>query len=108
MYKGLFSLMIILGFSVSSNAYAEDYAITIKDNQFLPSELTLPKNQKVKVTVKNLDATPAEFESHDLQREKVISGNGKAVIFIGPLSEGSYKFFDDFHSDTAKGVIVVK
>ena len=64
MCKSWFSsvlLAVILSFPV--NAHAEDYVITIKDHQFLPKEMTLPADQKVKLTVKNQDSTPAEFES---------------------------------------------
>lgn len=93
-------------FAVS--AQAEDYVITIKNNQFSPQTLTIPADQKVKVTVKNQDATPAEFESYDLKREKVISGNSEAIVFIGPITAGSYAYFDDFHRDITKGVIIAK
>jgi plastocyanin len=92
----------------SAAAYAEDYVITIKGNQFSPKELVIPAGQKIKVTVKNLDATPAEFESFDLNREKVVSANSEIIVFVGPLDPGSYAYFDDFHRDTTKGTITVK
>lgn len=91
----------------SAAAHAEDYVIVLKDHQFSPKELSIPAGQKVKVTVKNMDSSPAEFESHDLNREKVISANSEAIIFIGPLNAGSYNYFDEFHPE-AKGAIVVK
>lgn len=93
-------------FAVS--AVADDYVITIKDHQFSPKELTIPANTKVKITVKNQDATPEEFESHDLKREKIVKGNSEIVLSVGPLEPGSYKYFGEFHEDTAKGVILVK
>lgn len=85
-------------------AYAEDYVITVEKNQFSPANLTIPAGQKVKVIVKNKDSGPIEFESHDFNREKVIPGNKEATIVIGPLKEGSYSYFDEFHP-TAKGTI---
>ena len=108
MKKSLFystALSALLLFSVA--AHAEDYVITLKDHQFSPKELSIPAGQKVKVTVKNMDSSPAEFESHDLSREKVISANSEAVIFLGPLNTGSYNYFDEFHPD-AKGIITAK
>jgi len=92
----------------STFAHAEDYVLTLKNNQFSPKVLTVPAGQKVKITIKNQDATPAEFESSDLNREKVVAPNSEIVVFVGPLNPGSYGFFDDFHRDTTTGVIVAK
>ena len=53
-------------------------------------------------------AAREEFESVKLNREKVISGGGEIVVFLGPLSSGTYDFFGEFHRETATGEIVVK
>ena len=89
-------------------ARADDYMLIIKDHQFQPTELTVPAGAKIKLTVANQDATPEEFDSYALNREKVISGHGTATIYIGPLNAGSYPFVGEFHSDTAKGVVIAK
>ena len=85
-----------------------DYTLTIKDRQFVPPEIVIPAGKKISLQVKNLDATPSEFESTDLNREKVVSGGGTITVFIGPLRPGRYEFFDDFNPDTAHGHIVAK
>ena len=85
-----------------------DFTLTIKDHRFQPSELEVPAGKKVKILVVNQDATPEEFESHSLNREKVIAGNGSATIYVGPLAAGNYKFFGEFNEATAQGVIIVK
>ena len=87
---------------------ANIYTLNIKDHKFTPERLEIPADTKVKLLVKNLDSTPEEFESHDLNREKVIQGGKEAVIFVGPLKPGEYKFFGEFHEDSAQGKIVVK
>ena len=51
---------------------------------------------------------PMEFESNSLRVEKVLTGNGEAVINVRPQAAGRYDFFDDFHASTTKGVLVVK
>lgn len=79
--------------------------IEIRDHLFYPSEVVVPANTKVKLLVKNLDPTPEEFESYELNREKVISGNSQAVIFIGPLEPGEYPFFGEFYPKTAQGKV---
>jgi len=100
------ALSACLLFSIA--AHAEDYVLTLKNNQFSPKVLNVPAGQKIKLIVKNQDATPAEFESSDLNREKVVSANSEIVVFIGPLNPGTYGFFDDFHRDTTTGTIVAK
>ncbi len=83
------------------------YTIILKDHCFSPAELTIPASKKVKVLVQNQDSTPEEFESYDLIREKIVTGNGKATLYIGPLKPGRYHYFGEFHRDTARGVIIV-
>lgn len=98
-----------LGMGVNVTAAAVDtMTILIKDHKFEPEELKIPANTKVKLIVRNLDATPEEFESDELNREKIIGGGREAVIFIGPLKPGVYHFFGEFNMDTAQGRIIVE
>lgn len=102
-------LALITGISVAAPAMAvEEYTLTLKDHKFTPQKLTIPADTKVKLIVKNEDATPAEFESDDFKREKIIKGNSQATIFVGPLKAGSYAFFDEFNEDSATGTLIVK
>jgi Cupredoxin-like domain len=87
---------------------APNVALTIKDHQFVPAELHIPAREKVVLVVKNLDATPSEFESTDLNREKVVVGGGSITVFIGPLRPGTYEFFDDFNPNTRHGHIIAR
>ncbi len=80
----------------------------IKDHRFEPATLDLPAGRKVKLVIENQDDTAEEFESYDLNREKVVGPSGKISLFVGPLRAGTYKFFGEFHQATAQGVIVVK
>jgi len=82
--------------------------IKIKDHLFYPPEIVIPANTKVKLLIRNLDPTPEEFESYELNREKVVSGNSKTVIFIGPLPPGEYPFFGEFYPKTAQGKVLVR
>ena len=92
----------------TAGARADEYVLTLKDHQFSPKELTIPAGQKVKITVKNLDATPAEFESSDLNREKVVAAKGEITVYVGPVDAGTYAYFDDFHHDTTTGRLIAK
>jgi hypothetical protein len=84
------------------------YALIIQDHRFQPAELVIPAGKKIKLSVENRDATPEEFESHDLNREKIIAGKSTATIFIGPLQPGRYSFFGEYNEKTAQGVIVAQ
>ena len=85
-----------------------DATLVIRNHRFEPAELRVPPNQRVRLVVHNQDNTPEEFESHVLNREKVIPGGGKGVIFVGPLKPGRYEFFGEFNASTAKGVLIAE
>jgi hypothetical protein len=91
-------------------AFAADkeFNIVIKDHHFVPSEIRVPAGMKVKLIVENQDATPEEFESHELNREKIIAPKSKATIFIGPLKAGKYPFFGEFNQATARGLVIAE
>lgn len=84
------------------------YNLTLKDHKFSPAELTIPAGKKVRVSVKNLDATPAEFESDDFKAEKVIPAGKQVDVFIGPLKAGQYEFHDEYHEAESKTHLTVK
>ena len=85
-----------------------EITITVKNHAFDPAQIEVPAGKPVVLRIKNLDASPMEFESKSLRVEKVLSGNGEAVINLRPQKPGRYEFFDDFHAATTKGVVVVK
>lgn len=97
-----------LGWFATARAGTPGYNLTILGHRFVPSEITVPANQKVELVVKNADATAEEFESNDMHREKVVPGGGELHIWIGPLSPGRYGFFGDFHPATAQGTVIVR
>lgn len=86
----------------------DEVSLVIQNHQFQPNELQIPAGKKIRLIIDNRDSTPEEFESFELNREKVIGGNSKASLFVGPLKAGRYPFFGDFNQKTAQGVIIVK
>lgn len=109
LHKLLIASALIVLTSVSAlAAELKEYQIVIKDHKFQPAELTVPAGQKVKLLVVNQDATPEEFESYDLYREKIVAGNSQVVIFLDPMDPGEYSFFGEFHEATAQGKIIVE
>ncbi len=87
---------------------AAQYEITIENHRFIPSQLEIKAGEKHRLIVINRDSTPEEFESYELNREKIVAGNAKITIFLPPLDAGVYPFFGEFHEDTAQGRLLVK
>ena len=92
----------------SARAEGTGFTIVIKDHRFTPAELTVPAGQEIRLVVENQDPTPEEFESYQLNREKMVPGNGRIVVFVGPLKPGKYEFFGEFNMATARGWLVAK
>lgn len=85
-----------------------EFKITIEDHLFIPDVIHVPANQKIRLRIANLDAATEEFESYELNREKIIPGESEAVIFVGPLSPGEYPFFGEFNPTTAQGKLIAE
>lgn len=89
-------------------AAVPEIELIIRDHLFFPATLEIPAGQKVRIRIINQDPSPEEFESFELNREKLVVGNGQVVIFIGPLEPGEYPFFGEFYPKTAQGVVIAK
>ena len=100
--------LAVLATGLALAAEPATYTLTIKNHRFVPATLVVPANTKVKLLIVNQDPTPEEFESHELNREKIVMGKGKITVFVGPLKPGKYPFFGEFHMDTAQGVLIAK
>ena len=104
------SNMLISLLSLAGTAMAADpeYTIQLHEHRFTPSEIKVPAGAKVKLIIDNQDATPEEFDSFALNREKVVFPNSKGIVFIGPLKPGRYEFIGEFNQTSAKGVVIAE
>lgn len=84
-----------------------EYHLELKNHLFYPAQIIIPANKKVKLVIHNHDNSVEEFDSFDLNREKVIFSKQKSTIFIGPLPIGEYTFFGEYHPNSARGKVVV-
>ena len=101
-------LLAAVMFAAPALAEETSLNLEIKDHRFTPAELHAPANKTLTLTVKNLDATPEEFESKPLRIEKLVAGKGQATVRIPALAAGKYNFFGDYHEKTAQGVLIVE
>jgi hypothetical protein len=105
-----FTGALTFGTLLATGAFAAEpeTLLIIRNHRFEPAELKVPAGKRVKLVVHNQDSTAEEFESHDLNREKVVPPGAKAGIFIGPLKPGRYSFAGEYNETTAKGVVIAE
>lgn len=106
--KSFLIILLQIIFLKSSFAVTPDFTIEIKNHLFYPAEIIVPARKKIKLIIYNRDKTAEEFESYELNREKIIMGNRKGMVFIGPLEPGDYPFFGEFNPETAQGKIIAR
>lgn len=108
LYRKIRFCFLISLVSLTTEAKVKIFTLILEDHTFTPSTLKIPANEKVKLVIENKDNVAEEFDSFDLNREKVIFAGKKATIYIGPLKTGQYEYFGEFHPNSARGLIVVE
>lgn len=103
----LASVLLLWSFAARATDVPE-FHLTIQDHAYQPAELKVPAGTKMKLVIENRDASPEEFESTEFNREKIVLPNSTISVYVGPLKPGSYRFFGDFHQDTAQGRLIVE
>jgi len=106
--KAVIALLATLPILFPAMTIADEYTVVIKNHMFIPDRIEMTAGQKHRLIVLNQDATPEEFESYELNREKIVGGHARIVVFLPPLEAGEYPFFGEFNPDTAQGRIIVK
>lgn len=89
-------------------AQAGTPALTLAGHVFTPGNIIVPANTRFTISVTSHDATPDEFESPDLRVEKILMPGQTITVHAGPLAPGSYQFFDDFHPESAHGIVLAQ
>jgi hypothetical protein len=103
--------LMLCGVLSVATALAEDepvFQIEFRDGNVSPLRIEVPANRRFKIELRNSGATPAEFESNELHKEKVLAPDSTSVLVFRTLDPGEYPFFDDFHPDAPKAVLVAK
>jgi hypothetical protein len=103
---------LALVFAAPLTARAEDeektFRIEFRDGVITPQRLEVPAKTRLRLQLVNTGDTPAEFESKELRKEKVLAAKSESVLVIRTLDPGEYPFFDDFHPDAPPAVLVAK
>ena len=105
--RQILTFLVSLYLSIGTAFAAKLVTLNLKNHMFEPSIIKISENTKIKLVIINHDDSPEEFDSFDLNREKVIFANSTATLFVGPLPKGTYYFFGEYHPDTAVGKVIV-
>ncbi|HEX22123.1 MAG TPA: cupredoxin domain-containing protein [Chromatiales bacterium] len=84
------------------------FQLTIENGRFIPEVIEVPARTRFKLVITNKGPGPEEFESKKLRKETVLAPGVTRSLVFAPLKPGSYRFFGEFHPDTAQGRIVAK
>lgn len=101
-------LLLTFFFIPTVEAKRPEYHLDIKNHLFYPAKVIIPAHKKIKLIIHNHDNSVEEFDSFDLNREKVIFSGQTSTIYIGPLPVGEYNFFGEYHPNSARGKVVVQ
>lgn len=106
----LAALLIASTFGSACALAAEDpvFRIEFRDGEVTPREIVVPAGTRIKLDLHNLGETPAEFESLELRKEKVLAPKSSSSLIIRTLAPGRYDFFDDFHPGSPPAVLIAK
>ena len=110
MRQALLGLFLLVAAPLGA-ARAEEppvFRIEFADGVMTPKALEVPANVKFEIQLANKGQSPAEFESKQLRKEKVIAPGETVTMVIRGLDPGDYDFFDDFHPDAPPARLTAK
>lgn len=105
------SLAALLSLAGAAETRAEEelvFTIAFKDGKVEPQRVEVPANRRFQLQLINNGDSPAEFESSELRKEKVLAPRSTAILVFRTLDPGEYPFFDDFHPDAPRAVLIAK
>jgi hypothetical protein len=96
--------------ALASSARADDAQPQLKftNGHFEPVSFNVAAGTPIKLTVVNQGDSAIEFESFELNRERVVQPGHSITVQLPKLDPGQYHFFDDFHHEVAQGTITAK
>ena len=95
---------------LASSVRADDAQPQLKftDGHFEPASLNVAAGAPIQLVVLNQGTSPIEFESFELNRERVVQPGQTITVKLPKLDPGQYHFFDDFHHEVAPGTITAQ
>jgi hypothetical protein len=104
----LAALILLFGAAMTRAEEEPVFTIEFKDGTVVPQRLEVPANRRFQLNLVNAGDTPAEFESNELRKEKILAPKTTSILVFRTLDPGEYPFTDDFHPDAPKAVLIAK
>ena len=104
---GSIAVTALLAVSFPVLAADQIVAIAVTDKGYAPAEVEVQAGGRVRLDVTNQTTAAIEFESFELNRERVVQPGQTVAVYVSGLGAGRYEFFDDFHQER-RGALVVK
>jgi hypothetical protein len=101
------TILLVAPLAAGARADEGGVPVVVADAGFVPAEIEGPPGARFRLDVTNRTAVPIEFESFELNRERVVQPGQTVTVYLSGLTPGRYEFFDDFHQDR-RGTLVVK
>ncbi len=98
----------LIGMTSVAHADEMQTQLTFTKGHFEPATLDVAAGTPMKLTVVNQGDSAIEFESFELNRERVVQPGQTIIVKLPKLDPGQYHFFDDFHHEVAQGTITAR
>lgn len=86
----------------------QEIPLVIEKNRFQPEVIKVQAGAPFVLVITNKDKGPEEFDMAQPRIEKVIPAGKTVKLKIPPLKAGTYPFVGEYHSKTAKAIIVAE
>ena len=101
------ALGLLLALAATARGEERSIALAVAEHGFAPPEIEAAAGERLRLEVTNQTAVAIEFESFELNRERVVPPGRTVAVYVSGLSPGRYEFFDDSHQER-RGALVVK
>ncbi|MFN8544297.1 MAG: cupredoxin domain-containing protein [Candidatus Binatia bacterium] len=94
---------------VAAGAHADEapIALAVEADGFAPTAIEAAARTSFRIAITNKTDRAIEFESFELNRERVVQPGQTVNVYLSDLEPGRYEFFDDFNQQR-RGALLVK
>ena len=105
----LYGILVLAAAALPALAGDEPtFRIEFRNGQISPGRIEVPAKTRFRLELVNAGEMPAEFESLELRKEKVIAPESETVMVTRTLDPGEYSFFDDFQPGSPPAILIAK